>query len=438
MYRSLFLIFTLIFFMFVSFCYSATTCINSDCHTNLTKMAFLHGPLAANECNVCHIAKDDDVKKHATKPKSFVDFAMPKEKPICVMCHDTKFDGEFVHEPVKTGDCLSCHNPHGGANKFFLNGKNESETCFQCHENNKTTKSFLHGPVGTGECASCHNPHTSNYKFQLKSGGNSLCFTCHSDKEESFKKKVVHKPAQTNCVECHEPHNSNTKFHLKAASEREQCINCHKNINVDVVNNILQAKYQHKPVKDDKCGTCHSPHATNHSKLLIADTKNICFECHKDIEDKIKKSKYVHAPVSSDGCYACHNTHGSNNPFILVKYFPKEFYNQYNSEIYDLCFNCHNDAAMKFKIAHEETNFRNGNINLHYLHVQIKGKGRSCKACHEVHAGNQELHIRSSVPFGSGKWELPIQFSRSKTGGTCIVGCHKPKTYDREKEYINN
>ena len=28
-----------------------------------------------------------------------------------------------VHKPVKDGECLPCHNPHGGTNKRFLRGK---------------------------------------------------------------------------------------------------------------------------------------------------------------------------------------------------------------------------------------------------------------------------------------------------------------------------
>ncbi|MDK2793350.1 MAG: hypothetical protein PWQ25_2213, partial [Deferribacteres bacterium] len=28
-------------------------------------------------------------------------------------------------------------------------------------------------------------------------------------------------------------------------------------------------------------------------------------------------------------------------------------------------------------------------------------------------------------------WELPINFTKTKTGGSCVVGCHKPKEYDR-------
>jgi len=425
----------LMFIPFISYSY---TCVDSKCHSNISRMNFQHGPVGLGQCNVCHIADEKNINQHISKPKSFIDFKYPKEKPLCVMCHDNKYNGNFIHDPVKNGDCTSCHNPHGGENKFFIKGKTQAETCFNCHENNKMVKSFLHGPIGTGECTSCHNPHASNYKFQLKNTGNELCFTCHSDKKSSFNKKVVHKPANENCTKCHDPHNSDTKFHLNASSEKDQCIQCHKEISPKVVASITNAKYPHKPVKDDKCSACHNPHATEHSKLLLADTKSICFQCHKDMGKKVADSKYIHGPVSSDGCYACHNTHGSENPLILVDFFPKEFYNDYKPDMYKLCFNCHNENAMTDKFTDKSTNFRNGNINLHFLHVQIKGKGRSCKACHEVHAGNQELHIRDSVPFGTGGWQLPIKYTKNKDGGTCTVGCHKPKTYNRVKEYFNN
>jgi hypothetical protein len=26
---------------------------------------------------------------------------------------------------------------------------------------------------------------------------------------------------------------------------------------------------------------------------------------------------------------------------------------------------------------------------------------------------------------------LPVNFTQTKNGGTCVVGCHKPKDYDR-------
>ena len=76
------------------------------------------------------------------------------------------------------------------------------------------------------------------------------------------------------------------------------------------------------------------------------------------------------------------------------------------------------------------TDFRNGKLNLHFVHVN-REKGRSCKACHEVHAGNQEKHIAFEVPYGKSNWMLPIKYTKTETGGTCVVGCHKEKPYDR-------
>ncbi len=111
------------------------------------------------------------------------------------------------------------------------------------------------------------------------------------------------------------------------------------------------------------------------------------------------------------------------------KYFPKEFYKPYATESYAICFDCHNKDIALDKVTTKLTNFRNGDVNMHFLHVN-KEKGRSCKACHEVHAGSQEKHIRKEVPFG-GSWKLPINFTKASNGGTCVVGCHKPKTYDR-------
>ncbi|BAI80226.1 multiheme c-type cytochrome [Deferribacter desulfuricans SSM1] len=416
----------------------AFNCTTSKCHNDIKKLEFAHGPVAAEQCTVCHVASNIEIKKHIDRPKSFIDFKSPTgDDPVCIMCHDNKMNGKYVHAPVNTGDCTACHNPHGGTNKYFIKSKNESKTCFECHENNKTVKKYLHGPVAAGECSSCHDPHSSDYKFQLKADKDKLCFMCHSDKKEGFKKVVVHQPVKDGCTKCHDPHNSDTKFHLRAKSEKELCLSCHKK-DKNLFHLINNAKYKHKPVSDGNCGDCHNPHSSDFGKLLLSDTKNICFDCHDDIGEKVKNSKYVHGPVKTDGCTACHDVHGAKFPFILKMAFPKKFYNPYKKGLYDLCFNCHNEQILQFASTTKYTGFRNGDKNLHYLHVRIKGKGRSCKACHEVHASNQPKHVRKSVPFGSGGWELPINFTKTKTGGSCVVGCHKPKSYDRVHPVKNN
>jgi hypothetical protein len=59
----------------------------------------------------------------------------------------------------------------------------------------------------------------------------------------------------------------------------------------------------------------------------------------------------------------------------------------------------------------------------------MQEKGRTCRACHDVHASNQEGRIRDSFPFG--KMDITLYFSKTERGGSCLPGCHREKKYDR-------
>ena len=93
-----------------------------------------------------------------------------------------------------------------------------------------------------------------------------------------------------------------------------------------------------------------------------------------------------------------------------------------------LCFQCHESTLVLEERTTTLTNFRDGDRNLHYLHVNSE-KGRSCRACHEVHASNLPFHMRVSVPYGESDWLLPINFAKTETGGTCTPGCHQTAAY---------
>ncbi|MFC1781938.1 hypothetical protein ACFLZ8_06730, partial [Planctomycetota bacterium] len=96
----------------------------------------------------------------------------------------------------------------------------------------------------------------------------------------------------------------------------------------------------------------------------------------------------------------------------------------------ELCFGCHEKTLVQTSTTEDLTDFRNGNQNMHFLHVNKESRGRTCRACHQTHASNQLKHIRESVPYGG--WDLPINFSKTDTGGLCRPGCHMPKAYDRQ------
>jgi hypothetical protein len=109
--------------------------------------------------------------------------------------------------------------------------------------------------------------------------------------------------------------------------------------------------------------------------------------------------------------------------------FPKDFYAAYSPGAYALCFSCHN-SQMVDQERSMATGFRNGDRNLHYVHVH-QDKGRSCRACHQEHASQNPFHIRDWVPFGN--WKLVIEYKSAPGGGTCLAGCHAPRGYNRDQ-----
>ncbi|MEK6779862.1 MAG: cytochrome c3 family protein [Candidatus Deferrimicrobiota bacterium] len=400
--------------------FAADACVTRDCHAQMGKAAFVHGPVGVAQCTVCHI---EAKKGHPTKKGP--DFKLVATgKALCEKCHQPVDKFEFKHTPVKKGECLGCHDPHQSAAPKQLKKVKTSELCYTCHKNTQQVKKYLHGPVATGDCNVCHNPHSSPNPMQLTAKGNDSCFLCHEDRKAEFTRKYPHKPALESCLKCHDAHNSDHPFML-ASEGTAQCLGCHKKM----ADRFQAATVKHTALIKGPCTTCHTPHSSDFPRQMKTHTKDICYICHKDMGAKVRASKKQHGPVQQNDCYACHDPHGSNNPLVLKKYFPSEFYKPYATENYAMCFDCHNKDIALDKITTKLTNFRNGDVNQHFLHVN-KEKGRSCKACHEVHAGDQEKHIRKEVPFGKA-WMLPVQYTKTANGGTCVVGCHKPKTYDR-------
>jgi predicted CXXCH cytochrome family protein len=244
-----------------------------------------------------------------------------------------------------------------------------------------------------------------------------LCASCHG---ELFKKRYVHAPvAAGECLSCHDPHQGDNPRLLKLAGSA-LCFSCHGDM-------FAKNAFSHAPVASGDCFACHDPHQSDSPKLLKRAGSDLCFSCH---DKALVAGKITHAPVRKGECVSCHAPHGSGNYRMLVKPFPESFYLPYAPEHFSLCFQCHNRDIAEDMRTDTLTNFRNGDRNLHYLHVNKPDKGRSCKVCHEVHSAGMDKLVRSTIP-GFGKWDIPLNYTKTETGGTCVVGCHKPKTYDR-------
>ena len=189
-----------------------------------------------------------------------------------------------------------------------------------------------------------------------------------------------------------------------------------------------KAFFSHPPYEAGVCTACHDPHTASGDGALKLPAKELCYGCHKEVGSRVLASRHLHEPVEKDECEGCHDSHGSNYPHLLRRYFPDEYYLEFDVENYALCWQCHNRDTVLEEQTETLTAFRNGTRNLHLVHVNRK-KGRSCKSCHQPHSADQKKLAPYSRP-GVG-WKLPVQLTLTDTGGNCVVGCHWEQSYNR-------
>jgi len=197
---------------------------------------------------------------------------------------------------------------------------------------------------------------------------------------------------------------------------------------------LSKKKFVHTPVTQGACEICHavSDEAT-HEFEFEEEMPDQCLQCHDAVAEAIDEdgdSISRHFPASMGDCGSCHDPHASDIAGLLVASYPAKKYVRFEEEAYELCFMCHEVSAMTEARVDDETEFRNGAVNLHYLHVAKNAKGRTCAMCHESHAAEQAKLVRKSVRFN--KWEMPIDYRATDTGGYCGPSCHAAKRYDRE------
>ena len=145
----------------------------------------------------------------------------------------------------------------------------------------------------------------------------------------------------------------------------------------------------------------------------------------------LDENQVWHNPVEAKDCSACHRTHAGDNFRLLVAEYPTAFYAPYERENYALCYGCHNDKVVASEETTTLTGFRDGSRNLHFVHVN-RERGRTCRACHEVHASKQDHHIREGVPYGAKGWVLKMGYTKLPNGGSCAKTCHDTKTYNNK------
>ncbi len=368
----------------------ANSCVTSACHPGLIKKSKVH-EAAADNCLSCHQRK---LEAHPVDGKK--SFALVAEGvALCAKCHDEKMvKGKFGHGPAVMGSCMECHDVHSADHEHLLR-QNLQELCFKCHQDFSSgmkTAAVVHDPVKSKPCTSCHDPHSGPFESLLRDKMENICAKCHEEIGEKMKK----------------------------------------------------AKTRHMPLyRKEACGSCHLIHFGDHRNLLQFSERELCLNCHgkddnskgkekglRNIKKELENKKHLHGPIKDDKCSVCHDPHGSSYPRLLTGPYPSEFYANYKPGIYGFCLGCHEENLLRFPETTVNTEFRNGNKNLHYVHSARKLKGRTCRTCHAPHASDYDkLIAEEGAPFGS--WNIPIRFVLKDTGGSCSPGCHQTKQYDR-------
>lgn len=259
------------------------------------------------------------------------------------------------------------------------------------------------------------------------------CTECHTDLVGN---EVMHYPAEDACDNCHEStgneHPGDSLGFVLMDLIPTLCFYCHEE--------GIETEHPHMPVSQGSCLDCHDAHGSSYPMILKSDEKELCLSCHdksyksdssetKNIGRLLKGKMIPHSAIEGGGCMVCHKSHGTDYQSLLVDAYPVEEYIPVSVEAFGLCFLCHDIDLLEAEETEWGTNFRNGNNNLHQVHIN-GSKGRNCRLCHNLHGSEHKFLLEEQVSFGN--WEMKMNFVAEPQGGSCLPGCHSKLSYSRQ------
>ncbi len=408
----------------------AEGCLTSNCHSEHKHSPNLHAPVAEVRCDECH---SKDTGDHVFPLLAAAD-------DLCRSCHDASGTRLYQHGALDVGGCLACHDPHFGRTPALLKSDTEAATCSECHFENQGFVKHKSKQLET--CSTCHDPHASNRQdLLMATAWTGSCGGCHAGVAHDMSTALSsHKTVEGLCMACHKAHASNTS-NLLRISTGKLCLGCHE----EVAKGISGARSSHQAVlTGSRCLSCHLPHASGQRHLLKSDQATVCLGCHsKPVEANdgrkipsmtasVLDARFEHGPVQARDCTSCHDVHGSQHAHLLREASPNEMKGAFDKKYFSLCFSCHTSELVTEKTTRISTQFRQGDRNLHSLHLEKQGHGNTCMTCHAIHGSNQGRHISRSIFYPGSTWKMRLDYTPSPSGGTCLTDCHEEIPYSRD------
>lgn len=212
---------------------------------------------------------------------------------------------------------------------------------------------------------SCDNCHAGDEGLDLNSESPDLCYDCHDNQVEgeAGPRASVHEPVvDGDCLTCHDPHFSGETGLLLSAVP-VLCYDCHDEVTAD--ENQEPLLNQHDPVESGDCLDCHLVHSSDEGPLLAAPGGELCADCHDDptANNEGGEKSNIHEPLASGECTSCHLIHGSEVTSLL------------SSPLETLCEECHD-----YPLFDDEGERRA------FLHEPAETL--DCLSCHDPHASD--------------------------------------------------
>jgi len=360
----------------------------------------------------------------------------------CLQCHTELIPDmglESVHNPFMHKECTVCHTVHGREIERTITSG--TSTTFERVRAViewlplNIVVSLFDGASGVTQEQGSEPPiqdRTTGKVVETESNLivpiEDLCWICHGDLGPKLAYPYGHDPfSRGQCMTCHEPHASQYSA-LLLQDERDLCITCHS------VGTEMARDQTHPPFAQRVCLDCHDPHASEWSGILVSRQTELCFRCHPSVAP-LSKMPVQHQPFEYDNCMGCHEPHGSDYRPLLLK------------AEQDLCYDCHPDIKDEFQLAsiHPVGTYELNCADCHDAHAAnysgllIAEDNELCYTCHsaaiepqyEASAHSAILCVDCHTPHGSSY--APILVSQNPD--LCLE-CHNPRYYDESSRTV--
>ena len=352
--------------------------------------------------------------------------------------HRARGRRELRHLPRGDGDAASA----AGQATFKLTDA-EPALCTGCHDA-LGAKAQVHAPVRDGSCTTCHAPHASNSAHLLLKPQKELCADCHSEPgaaavparpgrgrrlhrlpcaarvrqpaapRPQWRRALRRLPCRRRRPRRGEEGRSTRRSTTAAppvTGARRRAPEAPRRGGAGALLPVPRRRRREGPEGAGRARRARRREGLRLLPLAARGRPEGASPAEREGRPVSAATRSVvtpamtvlHGPIRDGSCTACHEPHGGEQaersssrrsrrpPTCRTPTRPTRSASPATT-----------GTCCKYPDTSFATGFRDGERNLHFLHVNNAQKGRSCVLCHELHGGTNDALIADSVPSAAG------------------------------------